>query len=127
MEGTKTANHTNRDHSVDPKLLVCAAALIVITSSKNNERRNTEFYFLLTVHPCITLQISSTRCTILLNIFISLPYTFRASTCPSSIGEYCIFYATLVFVTLYGWRLVRWFSNQQTRRQPYRVTNTSVA
>jgi len=43
--------------------------------------------------------------------------------------NYCI-YATLVFVTLYGWCLVCWLefhSNQQTRRHPYRVTNTSVA
>ena len=44
--------------------------------------------------------------------------------------NYCI-YATVVFVTLYGWLLVCWLdwnqSNQQTRRHPYRVTNTSVA
>ena len=32
---------------------------------------------------------------------------FPASTCPSSGGNYCI-YATPVFVTLYGWRLVYW-------------------
>jgi Mn2+/Fe2+ NRAMP family transporter len=51
------------------------------------------------------LQISPTRCTILLNIFISLLYRFRASMCPSSGENYCI-YATLVFFTLYGWRLV---------------------
>jgi len=30
---------------------------------------------------------------------------FRASMCPSS-GEICCIYATLVFVTLNGWRLV---------------------
>ena len=52
-------------------------------------------------------QISPTRCTILLNIFISLLYMFRASMCPSSGKNYCI-YATLVSVTLYGWRLVCW-------------------
>jgi len=37
---------------------------------------------------------------------------FRSSTCPSS-GENCCIYATLVFVTLYGWRLVcklDWFN-----------------
>ena len=50
-------------------------------------------------------QISPTRCTILLNIFISLLYMFRASMCSSSGESYCI-YATLVFVTLYGWCLV---------------------
>ena len=47
------------------------------------------------------LPISPTRCTILLNIFTSLLYMFRASTCPSSGEHYCI-YATLVFATLYG-------------------------
>ena len=52
----------------------------------------------------LSLQISPTRCTILLNIFISLLYMFRASMCLSSGGNYCI-YATLVFVTLYGWWL----------------------
>jgi len=48
---------------------------------------------------------------------------FRASMCPSS-RENCCIYATLVFVTLYGWRLVTWLdfhSKQQTRRHPYRV------
>ena len=63
-----------------------------------------------------------------------------ASMCPSSGENYCI-YSTLVFVTLYGWRLVCWLEfhsnrlicwlefhfNQQTRHHPYRVTNTSVA
>ena len=53
----------------------------------------------------IILQISPTRCTIMLHIFTSLLYMFRASICPSSGGIYCI-YATLVFVTPYGWRLV---------------------
>jgi len=32
----------------------------------------TFFYVLLTVHPCIISQINTTRCTILLNIFIYL-------------------------------------------------------
>jgi len=32
---------------------------------------------------------------------------FRASMRPSSGENYCI-YATMVFVTLYGWRLVCW-------------------
>ena len=36
-------------------------------------------------------------------LFISLLYIFRASMCPSS-GENCCIYATVVFVTLYGWR-----------------------
>ena len=47
------------------------------------------------------LQISPTRCTILINIFISLLYMFRESMCPSSGENYCI-YATMVFVTLKG-------------------------
>ena len=81
------------------------------------------------LHPCVIAQKSVTRCTIMLNIFISLLYMFRAFTCPSSGENYCI-YATLVFVSLYGWRLGFWLGfqpNQQTRRHPYRLTNTSVA
>ena len=66
----------------------------------------TKLHILLAVHPRIILQISPTRCTAQY-IFISLLYTFRASMCPSSGENYCI-YATLVFVTLYGWRLVCW-------------------
>ena len=50
-------------------------------------------------------QVSPIRCIVLLNMFISLLYMFRASMCPSSGENYCI-YTTLVFVTLYGWRLV---------------------
>jgi len=53
---------------------------------------------------------------------------FQASMCPSSGENYCI-YATMLFVTLYGWRLVcslDFQCNQQTRRHPYRVTNTRV-
>ena len=46
----------------------------------------------------------------LLDIFISLLYMFRATTYPSSGENYCI-YATLVFFT---------------QRHPYRVTSTSV-
>ena len=38
------------------------------------------------MRPCTILQINPTRCTILLSIFISLLYMFRATTCPSS-GE----------------------------------------
>ena len=53
----------------------------------------------------MVLQISPTRCTVLLNISISLLYMFQASMRPSSGESYCNF-ATLVFVTLYGWRLV---------------------
>jgi len=40
-------------------------------------------------------------------LFISLLYMFRASMCPSS-GENCCIYTTLIFVILYGWRLVCW-------------------
>ena len=47
----------------------------------------------------IISQIIPNRCTILLNIFISLLYMFRAFMCQSSGENYCI-YATLVFVTL---------------------------
>jgi hypothetical protein len=44
------------------------------------------FYVLLTVNPCTILQINSTWRTVLLSIFISLLYMFRATMCPSS-GE----------------------------------------
>ena len=49
-------------------------------------------------YPCTISQVSPTGCTILLTIFISLLYMFRASICPSSGGDNCIC-ATLVFVT----------------------------
>ena len=43
---------------------------------------------------------------------------FLASTYPSS-GENCCIYATLVFVTLYGWRLVCWLDwNQPADQTP---------
>ena len=47
------------------------------------------FYVLLTVHPCNILQLNPTKCTILLSIFISLLYMFRATVCPSS-GEIAV-------------------------------------
>jgi hypothetical protein len=53
----------------------------------------------------VILQISPTRCTILLNIFIYLLYMFLATMCPLSGENYCI-YVALVFVTLYRWRPV---------------------
>ena len=68
------------------------------------------------------LQISPTRCTILLSIFISLLYMFRASMCPSS-GENCSIYATRIFVTLYGWRLVCWFDATQPADQTPPIQN----
>ena len=40
---------------------------------------------------------------------------FRASMCPSS-GKNCCTYATLVFVTLCGWRLVCWLDLNPTKR-----------
>ena len=73
------------------------------------------FYVLLTAHPCIILQISPTTCTILRNIFIFLLYMFRASVCPSWGENYCI-NATLVFVTLYVWRLVCGLDRNPTSR-----------
>jgi len=41
---------------------------------------------------------------------------FRASVCPSSGENYCI-YATLLFVTLYGWLLVYWLNSIQPADQ----------
>jgi len=56
------------------------------------------FYVLLTVHPCISLQIKPTWCTILLSMFISFLYVFRATTCPSS-GETTVSMRDLVLAT----------------------------
>jgi hypothetical protein len=61
--------------------------------------------YLIKAYIATVSQVSPTRCTILFNIFISLLYMFRASMCQALGENYCI-YATLVFVTLYGWRLV---------------------
>ena len=49
------------------------------------------------------IQLGAQFC--LIYLFISFLYMFRASMCPSS-GENCCIYATLVFVILCGWRLV---------------------
>jgi len=40
------------------------------SKAHNRLRTIVLFYVLLTVHPCIILQINPTRCTILFNIFI---------------------------------------------------------
>ena len=53
--------------------------------------------------------------SVLIYLFITLLYTFRASMCPSS-GENCCIYVTLVFVTLYGWRQVYWLDFTPTSR-----------
>ena len=75
------------------------------TSCWPTTEQRAAFYVLLTMHPCVISQIGPNRWKILLNVFISLLYVFRAFTYPSSGENYCI-YATLVFVTLYGWRMV---------------------
>jgi hypothetical protein len=88
------------------------------------------FLCLLTVHPCTIPKINPTRCTILLSIFISLLYMFRANMCPSS-GEITVsmwhWYLSLCVGGVWsaGWSFTH--SNQQTRSHPYRVTNTSVS
>jgi len=64
-------------------------------------------------------------CTILFNIFISLLYTFRASMRPSSGENYCI-YVTLVFVTLYVWRLVCWLDMCPSSGENYCIYVTLV-
>ena len=90
-----------------------------------------KFYVFLTVHPCIISQINTTTCTILFNTFIyfsslhvsgvhapiirrKLLYLCDTCTCHS------------VWVAASG-MLVGLKSNQQTRRHPYRVINTSFA
>ena len=73
----------------------------VVTCVQCRVNSATIFYVLLSAHPCINMLISPTRCAILLNIFISLLYMFRASMCPSSGENHCIC-ATLLCVTLGG-------------------------
>ena len=62
------------------------------------------------------LTNNQTRYTILFKyLFISLLYMFRSFKYPSSGENRCI-YATLVFVTLDGWRLVCWLDSNPTSR-----------
>ena len=87
-----------------------------------------EFYVLLTVHPFTILQINPTRCTILLCIFISLLYMFRATMCPSS-GELTVsmrhWYLSICMGGIWSAGWIE--SNQQTRCHPCRVTSISDA
>jgi len=66
------------------------------------------------------LQMKPTRCTLLLCTFISTSLHVSGNYVPIIRRNYCI-YATLVFLTLYGW-----LSGLQTRQPPI-VRNTSVA
>ena len=75
------------------------------TTSVRKEWSYTEFYVLLTVHPypyVIFFQMKSTRCTLLLSIFISTSVHGSGNYVPIVRRTYCIF-AALVFFTLYGW------------------------
>jgi hypothetical protein len=60
------------------------------------------FYVLLTVHPCIILQIKPNWCIIFLSMFISFLYMFQATMCPQT-GGTTVFMQHLVLVILYGW------------------------
>jgi len=73
------------------------------------------------MHPCTVLQINPTRCTILLSIFISLLYMFRATMCPSS-GEITLSMRWYLSLCMGGVWSAGWSFNQTSR--PYRVTNT---
>ena len=77
-----------------------------------------EFYVSLTAHPCTISQISPTRCTILLNVFISLLYTFWASMCPSSGENYCICAALVLALCIGGVWSAGWIENQAADRTP---------
>ena len=89
-------------------------------------------YVLLTMHPYTISQINPTRCTILFIIFICfssvhvsgihVPIIRRKLLYLCDTG---IWHAVWVASGLLVW--LKWSqSNQQTRRHPYRVTNTSV-
>ena len=80
-----------------------------------------EFYILLTVHPCIIMHISSTRCKILFNIFI-----YFSSLHVSAIHMPIIRRKLLYFCFTDICHCV-WLESGQTRRNPYRVTNISDA
>ena len=67
----------------------------------------------------ILFQIKPTRRTLLLSIFISISLHVSDNYVPIIRRTYCI-YATLVFLTLYGW-LSGWdesHPNQSTRQPP---------
>ena len=70
------------------------------------------------------IQLGAQFCSIYL--FITLLYMFRVSMCPSS-GENCCIYATLVLVTLYGWRLVCWLDFNPTSRPVANHTEWQIA
>jgi hypothetical protein len=75
----------------------------VYRSVKDRRKRfyynaSSQFYVLLTVHPCMILKIKSTWCAIFLSMFISFLYMFRATVCQSS-GEITVH---MVLVILYG-------------------------
>ena len=75
-----------------------------------------QFYVLLTVHPRTISQINPTRCTILLKyVCLFLFSTCFGHPCAHHQESHC-FCATLVFVTLYGWRLVSWLDWNPTNR-----------
>ena len=100
--------------------LMLMVIVIVCTAAKKQK----EFYVLLTVHPCIISQISPTRCTILFDIFI---YLFLFSTC---FGHPRAHHQEKNAVSMRHWYLtlcMRGDWSAQTRRNPYRVTKTSVA
>ena len=81
-----------------------------------------EFYVLVTVHACIILGISPTRYTILFNIFI-----YFSSLHVSGIHEPIIRRKLLYLFDTVICHSVWVASGLQTRRHPYRMTNTSVA
>jgi len=74
----------------------------------------------------LILQVNPIWCTILLSTFISLFYMFRATMCPSS-GEITVSMRHWYLSLCMGGCWLEIHSNQQTRRHPYRMTNTSVA
>ena len=71
------------------------------STGEYQQKPQSEFYVLLTVHPCIIFfQTKPTKCTLLLSIFISISLHVSGNYAPIIRRTYCI-YATLVFFTLY--------------------------
>jgi len=87
-------------------------------------------YVLLTVLPCIISQTNPTRCTVLFNIFIYFSSLHVSGIHVPTIRRKLLYLCdTGICHSLWvaTGLLVGVKSNQQTRRHPYRVTNTSIA
>ena len=94
-------------------LSLCNTFCFSTATMVTRTRLNVSVYISHTISQII--QLGEQFC--LIYLFMSLFYMFRASKCPSSGENYCL-YAALVFVTLYGWRLVCWLNSINPTSRP---------